>query len=194
MGAEEVGFTEEGKDGEEGLGGADLVAEEFKGVGQGLADGPAEGAEAEGMEEGFGLVADAIGAVLEVAVVEAETGIDPKGGDAGGGGAVDLPLKVFPQGGGVVGGADEVADCTDIGPLHVAKNDSSPVGCNHVIDLIGRTRAGEVDDGGAGFQTGAGGGGLVGFDGKEEAFGDELAQDRKEKAVLGFGIGAGGVG
>src|SRR5882724_12575535 len=37
--AEQVGFAKSGKDGEERLGAADFIAEKFKGMGQGMANG-----------------------------------------------------------------------------------------------------------------------------------------------------------
>ena len=45
--------------------------EKFESVGEGVADGPTEGTEAESVKKGFGLVSDTGGTVLEVAVVEA---------------------------------------------------------------------------------------------------------------------------
>ena len=42
MGAEQVGFSERGEDGEEWLGAADFIAEKFKGMGQGVADGKSQ--------------------------------------------------------------------------------------------------------------------------------------------------------
>ena len=47
VGAEEVGFAESGQDGEERLGATDFLAEIVEGMGQGVADGAAEGAQAE---------------------------------------------------------------------------------------------------------------------------------------------------
>ncbi len=71
MSAKEVGFSEQSEDGKEGFGGANLILEKLKGVGEGLADGPTQGAKAEGVQECFRLVANAGGAVLEIFVVEA---------------------------------------------------------------------------------------------------------------------------
>lgn len=71
MGAKEVGFAKESEDGKEGLGRANFVLEELEGVRQGVADGPAEGPEAKGVEKSFSLIANASGAVLEILVVEA---------------------------------------------------------------------------------------------------------------------------
>ena len=70
MRAEEVGFAEGGEDGEEGFGGADFLAEELEGVWEGVADGEAKRAKAEGVEEDTLLMPDAGTRVGEIAVVE----------------------------------------------------------------------------------------------------------------------------
>jgi len=69
-------FAESGQDGEERLGAADFVAEILERVGQGMADGVTQRAQAEGVEERGQLVAHAHGAVLQVAVVETEPRIE----------------------------------------------------------------------------------------------------------------------
>ena len=97
MGSEKVGATECGEDGEERFGGPDFVLEAFESVGQGVAGGPTEGAETEGVEKDAHLVADASGGVLKIAVVEAEAGVDPQSGDAIGQGDLDLAREVFGQ-------------------------------------------------------------------------------------------------
>jgi hypothetical protein len=101
--AEEIGFSEESEDGEERLCGADLVFEKFERVGESMAGGPTEGAESEGVEKSLHLVTDAGGAVLQVFVVEAHAGIDPDAADSGGRGEINLALKVFAEGFGVIG-------------------------------------------------------------------------------------------
>ena len=68
------------------------------------------------------------------------------------------------------------------------------MGRDHAIDLIGRTRAGEIENSGAGFQTGAGRGGLIRFHGKKETLRSQFTKNRKENAILGFSVGAGRVG
>lgn len=194
MGTEKVGFSENGKNGKKGFGGADFVAEEFKGVGQGMADRPAEGAESETLQEGLRLMPDAVAAVLKIAVIKSETGIDPESGDAGCTGAVNFPLKIVAEGRGVVGGMHKIAHLANVGTLHVAKNDARPVVGDHAVKLLRGAGAGEVENRGPGLQTGAGGGGLVGLDGKEKSFGSEFAKDGKKDPGLRFSVSPGRMG
>jgi hypothetical protein len=48
-------------------------------VGEGVADGPTEGAKAKRVEKSFGLVSDSGGAVLKIFIVKAQSRIDPDG-------------------------------------------------------------------------------------------------------------------
>src|SRR5208282_1712374 len=75
VGAEQVGFAQRGEYGKERLGAADFVAEKFKGVGQGVADWKTERPQPERVQENVHLVPHADGAVLQVAVVKAEAGV-----------------------------------------------------------------------------------------------------------------------
>ena len=79
VGSKKIGFPKNGKDGEEGLCRADLVLKQLECMGEGMTDGPTEGAEPERVEKGFGLVSDSGGAVLKIFIVEAESRIDPDG-------------------------------------------------------------------------------------------------------------------
>ena len=74
--AEQISFAERGEDSEEWFGAADFFAEKFKGVGQRMAHRKAKFAEPEGIEEGGHLVADTDGAVLKIAIVKAQAGIE----------------------------------------------------------------------------------------------------------------------
>ena len=74
--AEQVGLAQRGQHREERLGAADFLAEILEGMRQGMADRESQGPQAEGVQEDAHLVADADRAVLEVAVVEAQPGID----------------------------------------------------------------------------------------------------------------------
>jgi hypothetical protein len=98
MGTKEVGFSENRQDGKEGFGGAHFLLEKIEGMGKGMTDWPTQGAKAKGMEKRFCLIADALGTVLEVLVVKAQTWIDPDGSDSGRCGPVDLSLEILLQG------------------------------------------------------------------------------------------------
>jgi hypothetical protein len=63
-------------------------------VGEGVADGPTEGAKAKRVEKSFGLVSDSGGAVLEIFIVKAHPWIDPDGVDPCIDGTVDFATKV----------------------------------------------------------------------------------------------------
>ena len=76
MGSEQVGFPQRGEDRKEGFGAADFFAEIFECVGKRVAHGVAERPQAERVQENCHLVSDPHDTVLEVAVVEAEAGVD----------------------------------------------------------------------------------------------------------------------
>ncbi len=194
VGAEEVGFAEGGEDGEESFGVADFVAKIFEGVRQRVADRVAEGAEAEGVEEGFDLVLDADGAVLEVAVVEAEAGIDEDFFDAEVAGHFDLAFEVGAHDRDGIVGEFEVANFADVLALDVADDDGGVVFGDEAIHFFHVGVAGEIENGGAGFEGGFGDGGLVGFDGDENAGAVEALDDGEEFRVLEVGVGDGGLG
>ena len=146
------------------------------------------------MQKGFRLVANPVGTVLKVAVIEAQAGIDPDRLDPRRDRPVDFPLKIFPQGGGVIGGSDEVPHLANVRALHVAKDDAGGVIRDHAVNLVRRPGAGEVQDRRAGLQTGAGGGGLVRFHGKKMSLRGEGTQNRQQDPVLRLGVHPGGVG
>ncbi|MDB6123872.1 MAG: hypothetical protein JWQ71_2865 [Pedosphaera sp.] len=103
MGAEEIGFSQGGEDGKEWFGAADFVAEIFEGVGQGVTGREAEFAEAEGVQKSGHLVTDADGAVLQVAIVKTEAGIDEDFFDAVADGDFNLAREIFFHHGGGIG-------------------------------------------------------------------------------------------
>jgi hypothetical protein len=63
-------------------------------VGEGVADGPTEGAKAKRVEKSFGLVSDSGGAVLKIFIVKAQPWIDPDGVNPCIDGTVDFATKV----------------------------------------------------------------------------------------------------
>ena len=91
MGAEQVGFAEGGEDGEEGFGATDFFLEKFEGMREGVADGETEVAQAKGVEKNVHLMPHAHRAVLEIAVVKAEAGIEDDPFDAVALGELNLP-------------------------------------------------------------------------------------------------------
>jgi hypothetical protein len=64
MRTEKIGFSKKREDGKERFRGADLVLKKLKRVGESMTDRPTEGAQAEGVKKGFGLVPDPFPAVL----------------------------------------------------------------------------------------------------------------------------------
>lgn len=167
MSTKEIGFTKESEHGKKGFGGANFVLKKLESVGKGVADGPAESTQAERVEKSFGLIANAGGAVLEVAVIKAEAGIDPDGVNAGLKGAIDLAAKIIEESGGVVRGVKKVTDGADILSLDVTENDARTMLSDAAIDIIGRARARQVENGGAGFEATARDGWVVSLDGDE---------------------------
>ena len=76
VGAKQIGFAQRGQHGEERLGTTDFVAEKFKGVGQGMADRKTQRAQPERIQKYVHLVPHPDGAVLQIAVVKAQAGIE----------------------------------------------------------------------------------------------------------------------
>ena len=186
MSAKEVGFSEQSEDGKEGFGGANLILEKLKGVGEGLADGPTQSAKAEGVQECFRLVANAGGAVLEIFVVEAQAWVDPDGVHPGVDRTIDLATKVVEQGSGMVGRVDEVTDGADMVPLNVAEDDAGSVVGDYMKEVIRVAGPSKIEDGGSGFEAAAGDFGLISFNRNEGAFlGKGLENGEKSGDLLG---------
>lgn len=193
MGAEEIGFAERGEDREVRFRAADFVAEIFEGVRKGVAHRIAKRAEAEGVEESFHLVLDAHGAVLEVAVVKAQAGVDEDFFDAEVAGHFDLAFEVGTHGGNGIVAQFEVADFANVFSLHVTDDDGGIVFGDEGINFFDVGVAGEIEDSGAGFEAGARHSGLVRFGGDNNAGVREAADDGEELGVLKFDVGGGGV-
>ena len=193
MGSKKIGFPKNGKDGEEGLCRADLVLKQLECMGEGMTDGPTEGAEPERVEKGFGLVSDSGGAVLKIFIVEAESRIDPDGVNPCMDSTVDFAAKVVEQGGGVIRRVDEIPHGADILPLDVTENDAGTMLGNGTVKIIGGAGAGKVEDGSSCLQTPAGDFGLIGFDGDQRTLPHEGFQDGKKSGNLPGRIHPGGV-
>ncbi|MEY2599816.1 MAG: hypothetical protein RLZZ142_2075 [Verrucomicrobiota bacterium] len=200
VGTQEVGACEQGEHSEKGFCGADFLLEKLEGVGEGLADRPAEGAETECVEEGLDLIAHALCAVGEVLVVEAEAGIDPEAFDPAVHGALDFPFEVAEQDAGVIRVQAEVPGITGVvGFLDVAKDDARLVFCGGPVEGFGVASCGEVDDGGARGEAVLGELDVVAFDGHENFVGAERLDDGGEARGLfgggdALGVQQGGLG
>lgn len=194
VGAEEVGLAEGGENGEEGFGATDFLAKELEGVGQGVADGKTKGAKAKGVEEDLHLMADAGGAVLEIAVVEAEAGVEEKFGGAASLGAFDKAGEMVAHGGNDIGAEGEVADGAGVFALDVAEDEGGVVRGDEMEKVVRGGVAGPIEDAGAGFEAGAGEGDFVGFDRNEDADLSQGGDDGGKRFDLGGGVDAGGVG
>ena len=129
-------------------------------------------------------MAHADGAVLEIAVIKAEAGIDEDFFDAVAGGSFDLAGEVVLHHGGGVRGEIEVADLANIFALHVTDDDGGIVGGHHAEEFVTAVGAGEVQDIGAGFKAGAGDGGLICLDGDQDVRGAQAFDDGQQAAVL----------
>ncbi len=122
MGSQEMGFAKQREDGEERLRAADFVLEVFEGVRQRVTDGPAQLAQAEGVEEGPHLMAHAGRAVLEVAVIEAQPRVEEDALHAEARRLVNLPREIVPHARHHVVLEGEIPDGADVLALDVTED------------------------------------------------------------------------
>ena len=167
--------------------------EKFESMRKSVTDGPTEGAEAEGVEKGFGLISDSGSAVLEIFVVKAQSGIDPDGVDTCLDSTIDFAAEVVEQSSRMIGGVNEIPYGTDIFPLDIAEDDPGPVSGDGAVQIVGWPRTGEIEDGGTCFEAATRDFGLIGFNGDEGALLSEGLKNRKKSGDLLGGIDAGGM-
>ncbi len=193
VGAEQIGFTKRGEHGEEWFGGADFLTKILEGVREGVANWEPEGAEAEGVQENSHLVPHANGAVLEIAVVEAEPRIEEDLFDAIARCCFNLAREIIMHHRDGVIAEVEVSDFADISALNVADDHGGVVSGGNAEEFMVIFGRGEVEDLRASFETGASDGGLIGFDGNENAGIAENSDDGKQLAFLSSVIDTSGV-
>src|SRR5208282_413542 len=163
-GAEQVGFAQRGEYGKERLGAADFVAEKFKGVGQGVADWKTERPQPERVQENVHLVPNADGAVLQVAVVKAEAGVQENFLHAVTLRDFDLSRKILAHHFNRVATEIEIADFADVFALHVTKDHRRTVVGDHSVKFVTAVGAGKIQNVCAGFEAGPRDGGLIRLD------------------------------
>lgn len=194
VGPEEIGLSERGKEGEERFGGTHFVAEKFEGVRQCVADGESERAESKSVKKNGHLMADTNGAVLKVAVIETEAGIEEDFVDAGAGRDFDLAGEVIAHYGDGIGAEIEVTDLADVFSLDVTNDYSGIMGSGHAEEFISVFSGSEIKNLRTGFETCTGNGGLIGFHRDQEARFAERFDEREEFAGLSVFIETSGMG
>src|SRR5690349_22901914 len=102
---------------------------------QGVANGKSERTQPECVEEGAHLVADANGAVLQIAVIKAQPGIDQDSGHAIASGGLDFTGEVVLHQTNGIFPESEIADLTNVGTLDEAEDYGRVMRGNHSIDL-----------------------------------------------------------
>ena len=180
MGAEEVGFSKRGKNRKERLGTTDFLFEEFKCVRQGVADRPAQFAESKGVEEHVHLMTHANGAVLKVPIVKTHARINEQAGGPERGGAIGLSAEVIFHATDDRAAEIEVRNLADIFAFDVAEDHCRLEIRSQFEPIIGQLGAGDVQDFGTRFETGAGNVEVVGFNGDNSPPGSEGFDDGEE--------------
>ena len=136
------------------------------------------------MEENAELVAHARLAVLQVAVVEAEAGIDPDARDAGARRGFDLPGEIIVEQVDGIAGEIEVGDLAHVGALDEAEDDAGVVVRDLVEDFRCVDGAGEIKNAGAGAQGLRGDIDVIGLDRNTKAGLGEFVNDGDELFLL----------
>ena len=93
MSADEVGFSQSGQHGEKRLSASDFIPKTLKRMRQRVADGPTQCSQPKGVQEGFHLVPNPHGTVLQILVVKTQPGIDEAFAKTASGRHLDLALK-----------------------------------------------------------------------------------------------------
>ena len=187
MGAKKVCLAQRGQQGEKGLGATHFLAEILERVRHRMANREAERAQPERVQEHLHLVANPHRAVLEVAVIEPQPGINEDLSNAVPGRRFDLARKVIPHQGHRIRGETEIAHLARVPALHKADNHRRVVRRNHPEDLVAVVAPGEVQHVGPGFEAGARDGRLVGFHRDGHACFPQSPDDGQQLAVL-FGF------
>ena len=146
MGAEHIGPAQRGQHGEKRLGTTHLVAEILKGMRQRVADWKSQRPQPERVQENRHLVLYAHRAVLQIAVIKAEAGIENDFFHVVALCDFNLPGKIFTHHLNRVGAEIEIVHFADVFALHVTKNHRRVVIRNHAEQLIAAVRACEVQN------------------------------------------------
>ena len=184
MRAEQVGLAQRSQHREERFSAAHFLAEILERVRQCVADGETQRSQAEAVQENVHLMAHPHGAVLQVAVVEAESGIYEDAFHAVALGDLDLAREEFMHHRNRICAQVEVADFADIFALHVTDDHGGIVGGHGAEQFIRAFRAGEVEDIRSGFKARAGDGGLIRLYGNQNTFRPKLADHRDQLGIL----------
>src|SRR5437762_951422 len=119
---EKIGLPESCQHGEERFGAAHFFPEILKGMRQSMANREPQYPQAEGIEENGDLVAHPQGAVLQVAVIEAQAGIKQDFFYAITSGHFDLAREIVAHPPDRIDAQFEVSHFPDIGSLHIAND------------------------------------------------------------------------
>src|SRR6185369_571422 len=141
--------------GKKGLRATDFFTEEFECVRQGMADRIPERAQAESIQEHTHLMPHPNGAVLQVAVIKAEAGVDEDLLHAMPRGEFDLALEEIDHRPDGIGAEIEIADLADVVALNITKDDGGVVGGDQGEVFVEVSGAGQVQHVGAGLEPGA---------------------------------------
>ena len=128
-----------------------------------MADGKTQLAEAKGIEKDGHLMAHTNGAVLQVAIIKAETGIENDLLDTDAPCRIDLTSELVAHHGDWVGAEIKIADFTDVSALDIAKDDRGIVCSDEAEDFVFVVSSRQVKDACAGLEASAGYGRVIGF-------------------------------
>src|SRR3989442_1484658 len=137
MSPEKICLTKGGENREKRFGAAYLLAEIFKGMRQSVTNWKPERPQTERVKENTHLMSHPQGAVLEVAIVEAQTGIKEDSFDPVPTGDFDLARKIIVHPSDRIGAQFKVGYFADIRSVHVADDDRGVVGGNEPEKFLG---------------------------------------------------------
>src|SRR4051812_27868897 len=177
VGAKEISFAERGEEREKGFGATDFFAKKFECVRQGMADWKAQCTQPKGVEKHGHLVAHTNRAVLQVAIIKAESGVEEDALDTIASRDLDLAGEIVPDLFDGVRAEIKIGNLAHVAALNVTNNDRGIVRCDQAIQFLRVRSAGEVQDVCAGFKAGAGNFQLVAFDRDENLSFAERADD-----------------
>ena len=152
--AEQIGLAQRGQHGKERLGAPDFLAEKFKGVRQRVADGKAEFTQPERVQKDVHLMPDAHRAVLQIAVIETQAGIEDDFFHAVALRDINLPRRNNRASSDRIGAQVKVAHLADVPAPHETNDDGGIVRGDHTEHFGRRRAAGEIQNVCAGFETG----------------------------------------
>src|SRR5438067_29527 len=119
MRAEQIGLSERSQHGKKWLGTTHLLAKILKSVRQGMANGKAKRTEPERIQENVHLMTHAHGAVLQVAIIKAQPGIEEYLLYSCARRTLNFPRKIFLHHCHSIAAEIEITHLTDIFALHV---------------------------------------------------------------------------